>query len=585
MAKETTWTFGAAPDTDWLTVGNWSNGVAVATDTIDISSTTTPTNIPDQTGETYHFSITNPVSVTLANWINGGSIGNVAVNDAGASITAGANITGLFVASLGTLIITQGETVTGSGTILGATLQCTGAGTVTASDDWSVVLTGTLQVDNGTTLDFAATKGLIGGGAGASVINNGTIVGLVNLASGGVWTTGTGTITVDETGTLNLGTDDDNNQTVDINGAGKTITLGDHFRCHGLTLTAGTLDMASKTVTVGGGGFAHTDAVVLANVGNIVVAETCHGRWEDYGDPLASLTVNASQILTVGAAGSEDVRMKVLVNNGTIDLLNSSRVQVYLAGSNFWSGTGTVTTAATGTVTVTLAGDTTTLTGVIRTTDIGVALTTISLPDATLTGGAADLGTGSLTVYHKDDSDKLTWTVGTGVACGNLVLGTGAKEGGLDMNGHDLSMSGDMLFDGENCTVVLGSGTHTIGGEIKRNTGDETGCSLDFATSKTTLDGDVTLAGITAAFGSARIVADGITINGGSATAITASGSRIDCGGTGRVTAVTATGQRLVVHRAVDSGGSPVRSWNGDGCTNVRFLGRRVIGDRLRAVA
>ncbi|HUX16368.1 MAG TPA: hypothetical protein VMW52_07825 [Phycisphaerae bacterium] len=30
IAKTTCWTFGADPDTDWLTEGNWDNGVAVA---------------------------------------------------------------------------------------------------------------------------------------------------------------------------------------------------------------------------------------------------------------------------------------------------------------------------------------------------------------------------------------------------------------------------------------------------------------------------------------------------------------------------------------------------------------------------
>ncbi|HUX00369.1 MAG TPA: hypothetical protein VMY35_05250, partial [Phycisphaerae bacterium] len=78
LGADRTWTAGSEVDDNWATVENWDGGnVAVDGDTIDISSTTTPTNIPDQTGETYHFSITNPVSVTLSDWINGGTIGNV----------------------------------------------------------------------------------------------------------------------------------------------------------------------------------------------------------------------------------------------------------------------------------------------------------------------------------------------------------------------------------------------------------------------------------------------------------------------------------------------------------------------------
>jgi len=276
-------------------------------------------------------------------------------------------------------------------------------------------------------------------------------------------------------------------------------------------------------VTVGGGGFDHNDTVVLANVGGIVAAETCHGRWEDYGDPLASLTVSGGVILTVGAAGSEDTRTKTIVNNGAVHLLNSSRIQIYGAGNNFWSGAGTVTMAATGKVQVALTTSRT-LSNTIRTTNVPLEIYVVSGGDATLTGGGANVGTASVTVWNNVNADKLTWTVGADMACGNLVLGTGAKEGGLDMNGHDLSMSGDMLFDGENCTVDLGTGTHTIGGEIKRNTGDETGCSLDFAMSKTTLGGNVTLAGIATDFGSAVITGAAITINGASATSLTGDG-------------------------------------------------------------
>jgi len=109
------------------------------------------------------------------------------------------------------------------------------------------------------------------------------------------------------------------------------------------------------------------------------------------------------------------------------------------------------------------------------------------------------------------------------MACGNLVLGTGAKEGGLDMTGHDLAMTGDLLFDGNNSTVVLGPGTHSVAGEIKRNTGDETGCSMTFA-GRVSLGGNVTLAGIATDFGSAVITGAAITINGASATSLTGDG-------------------------------------------------------------
>ena len=54
----------------------------------------------------------------------------------------------------------------------------------------------------------------------------------------------------------------------------------------------------------------------------------------------------------------------------------------------------------------------------------------------------------------------------------------------------------------------------------------------------------------------------------------------IDCQGAGVVEKVTVTGRRLVVRRAVDAAGMPLRSWQGgDTNVNVRFLGRKVIGN------
>ena len=150
------------------------------------------------------------------------------------------------------------------------------------------------------------------------------------------------------------------------------------------------------------------------------------------------------------------------------------------------------------------------------------------------------------------------------VACGTVTIASGD---GITYTGEFTSLDCDGITIGSAATsgvgkITLGAGLHVVAGPITA-VGAVTTHELNLG-GRTRLAGSFTGTGIV------------VTVSGD---------GRIDCGGTGRVTAVTATGRRLVVHRAVDSGGDPVRSWNGDGCTNVRFLGRRVIGDRFRPVA
>ena len=105
-------------------------------------------------------------------------------------------------------------------------------------------------------------------------------------------------------------------------------------------------------------------------------------------------------------------------------------------------------------------------------------------------------------------------------------------------------------------TVILGAGPHSIA-SIARGDAANVGNAL-------TLGGRILLSGTFT----------------GTGIAVTPTGEgQVDCRGVGRVTAVTATGRRLVVRSAVDASGNPVRLWNGDGSTNVMFKGRKVIGE------
>ena len=355
---------------------------------------------------------------------------------------------------------------------------------------------------------------------------------------------------------------------VDINCTG-TYTLGTACNSYALTVTAGTLAGAEQTWTVGAGGFEpkagaiftgtlivdlsaaagaydQTDgeiaaaAVLNVTTGsggfsfaaltrtgtlNITMAEDANIEWNTYSASalISSLTVNATATLTA------NTMTKALHGSGEIATTIKRLVCYYVDTNNFWTFTGTVT--GNGPVTIFAS------TGVSNAAAITLAQTgetlfesgdTIALASKLTTAGALKIeGPGGVAVC------TLECNGGTQVG-GACTLGKTTKSGVLTLGPNRVHTF---------ASTIAMSGTGTANAFNPRG----------------------------------RVILGGTMTGTGIVVTPTYEGV-IDCFGAGRVTAVTATGRRLVVRRAVDASGNPVRSWNGDGCTNVRFLGRRLVG-------
>ena len=149
-------------------------------------------------------------------------------------------------------------------------------------------------------------------------------------------------------------------------------------------------------------------------------------------------------------------------------------------------------------------------------------------------------------------------------------------------------------------SLLLCSSTNGMYGALVANGGLSASGAVSLGQSETTQIGSLTLAGacvLGAGLSAAAAAVHELKLGGsstrlagtlnGTNIACSAAGARINAQGAGRVTNCDLSASpRLVVHSAVDAAGMPLRWWNEDGNTNVRFMGRRVIGERgLRAVA
>lgn len=111
-----------------------------------------------------------------------------------------------------------------------------------------------------------------------------------------------------------------------------------------------------------------------------------------------------------------------------------------------------------------------------------------------------------------------------GLACGKLVLESGAGVTRLDMDGGKLTCTGiefGVTGQGWAGRLDLGEGVHTIVGDIAVAAGSLSAAHvLNFETSSVHLTGNLALAGLTANLGGVLYVHGGHTVDGDSATAI-----------------------------------------------------------------
>jgi len=545
----------------WLVEANWDFGVAVAGDTVDIKQGDAPTlNLPD--AGTFNFEVKAALTVTLDNWLAGASIGNVLVNHESADVTCTAAVTGTTTVTAGILTVAgnlgddPADTVT-----IGASgsLQISGPITIAGA----VANGGVFQV----VAPFAITcaglftnNGLVDAMADSSIDFNGGVAG------GGTWGTGEfsvltlvssadfnlmsatwnvapgSSLTMDSTGTLNLGNATAANLEVYINGT--ATTLGASFSCYSFKSTGATpvLTGAGKTVTVGAGGLAQggMTLAVAADL-NVTVAESCNVSWPTAASLLGTLNVATGKTATQ----TESVALRSKTGDGTL---------ASAAQTTYWLPNA-VTDVCDGPITGT---------GVFY---VQPATSGLVIPSS------LNLGTRPVT-YNKYATQNLTLS---GLACGALTVAPGTDNTlTLTINGNSSGTTivlgaGDLRYG----ILVLGSGyTHTWTSLAKGSTGTANGLTCG---GKINVGGDQTLAGLAVDGGDARIsgTAASKSLIGTSATSITHGRARVR----GFPHPLTLTGldtnwgagkQRIRAWRCVDGGG------NGD---RVQF--RR--GHNLRA--
>ena len=249
---------------------------------------------------------------------------------------------------------------------------------------------------------------------------------------------------------------------------------------------------------------------------------------------------------------------------------------------------GTISFAVTGTHTLTLAA-------LLDGAAIGTVLVNDAAADISI--GANVTGTTTVTsgILLVDDDYELQAVELAGAAGYFVVAGskTATVTGVLTVSADGWMAVGTAgVLDCNGGITITSPCSWSVLGAM-RGCPDADGNAQDWETSTGTLtvdqDGtldlggdvwsmDITVTAETVVLSGRKLVMAG-TLTAPGVTMTVASEAQIDCGGTGTVTDVTVSGNRLVVRRAVHSStGIPLRGWNDDSCVNVRFLGRRVIG-------
>jgi len=559
-AKTTTYQDDQEPkDHDASNAANWSNGLPVDGDTIDIAAdvTTDPTTPISGggagDGATYHFAVTDNVNwIDIEKFIDRNApsdvIGNVSVS-ASKNLKATGNIGGTLTATgnmwlEGNVAVTLKITVAEGGVLdpegvlsanggmdLGGNLYLDSAG------DAVDTLAPIAITSNTAVIDWGSGNGDILGGIDAGVYT----LTHSNLASGN-------SLTCNVAGNLNLG-GDAALLAVDIRPDAPTLTATADANIYSLTMTSGTFDGNSKTFTVGEGGFTFTNGTqsgtlnvessgnvtyTAGTVGtlNLVMAASKNLSWT--GPYLASLTVNNG----VTATATANLSLKKLGGSGTLSLLTRTMTWS-VAANDSWTFTGSLT-ATTGKVTMAPVSDYSNAVAV----NMGTVDCLISGWTPRTFTASAGWTSGDLTIYSSNTAGHyfvLSIAEGQSFEADSVTLGAAASN-----------RSGQL---------VLRGGAHAVSGAIAG--GGNGGANA------ITFGGTLRLGGTFA----------------GTTIAVSTTGGEIDCGGAGKVTAVTATGARLVVRRAIHSTtGIPLRGWQDDSCTNVRFLGRRVVGESTSMV-
>jgi len=359
---------------------------------------------------------------------------------------------------------------------------------------------------------------------------------------------------------------------VNINCTG-TYTLQTPCNSYALTMTAGTLAGGAQTWTVGAGGFTFTNGTISGTL--TVGLSAAAGAYVQTNGTIATgailnVTTGTGAItytaLTKTGTGAINVTIGDNVNIGwasadasRIDTLtiNTGRnaTQTGTVVFSKLAGPGTLTAGAQRSDWLPSAAGDWAFTGTTTGTHAqGVRVSPQTTP-LTITN-AVNIGSRVFNLYA---TQSKTLTI-PGLACGDLAV-----------NSVNADQTGTLILTGNSsgAAIALGAGTNRYGivtfgsGFVHRWTG-----AIAYGGTGTA----------NALNPQGRCIFTGTFTGTGIVVTPTYEG-QIDCGGFGRVTAVTSTGRRLIVRRAKDASGNPVRAWNGDGSTNVMYKGRKVIGE------
>lgn len=458
------------------------------------------------------------------------------------------------IAVTGTLQLSGGATLAISQSV------ATGVITLTGGSDLSIAATKTLTASvtagNGSTLSASGATGTLAGtftaSAAGAVITWTNLAITGNIAAAGYTIThnGTGTLTVNAAATLDAGTATAGAFAVNITNAAGTVTISKLlttgtviFDAAGnITLpaaiqtgawtvtTVATLTCAASpgTTVTAGGTVLGAAITTLTNPLNLTMTGTGNLSWA-LGDPKQITTLTASGTTTLNGT----VFCRALAGTGDLVLGAQS---LYFQGSsaNFWTyaPTGTGMTSTTGRVYLLYYTDAS-LTNAMS-INAGSANVRIYpyLNDVTLTVAGNFQTTGTLLLYSLSTSKGCALVVGGNFSAGVITLGDTTKN---SVGTITLAATGTHAFTS---LAVAGTSTAHV---------------LNLA-GKVTISGNLTLAGITANFGGARITAAGnVTISGADATSIANTGCDLFSDGAGRVLTIDYIG-------AVTP---PLRAWCG----------------------
>ena len=365
--------------------------------------------------------------------------------------------------------IGSGTLVLNGGTIAATNASPTLANAVIVSNNFSVggggsglTLGGGVDLAGGTRTishngnTFIVSGGISNGGLvlDSSVTSRTMTLSGSNTFTGGLTVNG-GTVAMSNNGILNT------NIAVNLSATSSGAVLNlTNLASSGLTIGSlagganGTVDLGSKTLTVGGNGPSTTFSGVISNSGSLVKAGT------------GSLTLASANSYSGGttlSAGTLAFSNAGALGTGTLALNGGTLAAVHTSSAAARTLTNDVTMG--GNVTLGGLGQSMTLNGNI---DLGGATRTFTLNNAATlggnisNGGLAKSGAGSLTL-----SGNSTYSGATTVNAGNLVFnGTNSSSTVTVLSGASLSGSGQAGNLVLNGTLAPGNsvGTLTVGG-------------------------------------------------------------------------------------------------------------------------